>query len=118
MRAVVKNGIALFSPQGFLDGNNSSSFLTLDDVEAAINIKAEMFLVSLKKVIFFNKNGLDSLINLFQRIRKKNNVTVGFCDFDNNKYNAIKNFFKDEIYFSLFKTLEIAYLFSDRKSVV
>lgn len=112
MKAVVKNGIALFSPQGFLDGNNSSSFLSIDDIEAAVNLKAEMFLVSLKKVIFFNKNGLDALVNLFQRIRKKNNSTVGFCDFDNNKYNAIKNFFKDEIYFSLFKTLEIAYLFS------
>ena len=26
MRAVVKNGIGVFSPQGFLDGNNNSAF--------------------------------------------------------------------------------------------
>ena len=36
MRAVLKNSIATFSPQGFLDGNNTNSFLGIDDVEATI----------------------------------------------------------------------------------
>ncbi|MCK4875559.1 MAG: chemotaxis protein CheX [Sulfurimonas sp.] len=112
MKAVTKNGVAVFSPQGFLDGNNTSSFLAIDDVEAAVNLKADIILVSLKKVIFFNRNGLDTFIKLFSKIRKKNQAVVGFCDYDFNKYNAIKKFYKDEIYFSLFKTLDIAYLFS------
>jgi len=30
MRAVVKNGVGVFTPQGFLDGNSSSSFLSID----------------------------------------------------------------------------------------
>ena len=112
MKAVTKNGVAVFSPQGFLDGNNTSSFLNIEDVEAAVNLKADIILISLKKVIFFNRNGLDTFVKLFSKIRKKNSAVVGFCDYDFNKYNAIKKFYKDEIYFSLFKTLDIAYLFS------
>jgi len=112
MRAVLKNGIAFFSPQGFLDGNNTSSFLGIEDIEATMQLNADMILVSLKKVVFFNKNGLDTFIKLFSQIRKKNQATVGFCDYDRNKYLAIKKFYHEEINFSLFKTLEIAYLFS------
>ncbi|MBW6488059.1 chemotaxis protein CheX [Sulfurimonas sp.] len=112
MKAVVKNGIAVFSPQGFLDGNSSSAFMSIEDIEAATNLKADMILVSLKKVVFFNRNGLDVFIKLFMKIRKKNHATVGFCDYDAKKYDAIKRFFQNELNFSLFKTLDIAYLFS------
>lgn len=112
MKAVVKNGIAVFSPQGFLDGNSSNAFMSIEDIEAATNLKADMILVSLKKVVFFNRNGLDIFIKLFFKIRKKNHAAVGFCDYDAKKYEAIKRFFHDELNFSLFKTLDIAYLFS------
>ncbi|MFA5455083.1 MAG: chemotaxis protein CheX [Sulfurimonas sp.] len=112
MKAVVKNGIAVFSPQGFLDGNSSNAFMSIEDIEAATNLKADMILVSLKKVVFFNRNGLDIFIKLFFKIRKKNHAVVGFCDYDAKKYEAIKRFFHDELNFSLFKTLDIAYLFS------
>lgn len=112
MKAVVKNGIAVFSPQGFLDGNSSNAFMSIEDIEAATNLKADMILVSLKKVVFFNRNGLDIFIKLFFKIRKKNHAAVGFCDYDSKKYEAIKRFFHDELNFSLFKTLDIAYLFS------
>lgn len=112
MKAVVKNGIAVFYPQGFLDGNNTSSYLSIDVVENAANLNTDIILVSLKRVIFFNKNGLDTFIKLFYKIRKKNSAVVGFCDYDRKKYATIKNFYKEDISFSLFKTLDIAYLFS------
>lgn len=112
MKAVVKDGIATFSPQGFLDGNNTTSFLNMEDVEATTKLKVDMILVSLKRVVFFNRNGLDIFLKLFSKIRKSNSATVGFCDYNENKYAAIIRFYKDEINFSLFKTLEIAYLFS------
>ena len=112
MRPVVKNGIGVFSPQGFLDGNSSKSFLSIDDLAATSALKVDMILVSLKRVVFFNKNGLDSFIKLFIKVRQSNNATVGFCDYDDKKYNAIKTFYKDDIHFSLFKTIDIAYLFS------
>ncbi|QOY54199.1 chemotaxis protein CheX [Candidatus Sulfurimonas marisnigri] len=112
MKAVVKNNIGLFSPQGFLDSNNTSSFLSIEDIETATKLKVEMILVSLKKVIFFNRNGLDTFVKLFMKVRKKNHIVVGFCDYDHKKYEAIKKFYKDDLDFSLFKTIEIAYLFT------
>ncbi|WP_372998415.1 chemotaxis protein CheX [Sulfurimonas sp.] len=112
MRPVVKNGIGIFSPQGFLDGNSCNSFLSMDDLAATSALKVDMILVSLKRVVFFNKNGLDAFIKLFVKVRQSNQATVGFCDYDTKKYNAIKIFYKDDIHFSLFKTIDIAYLFS------
>lgn len=112
MRAIVKNGVGVFHPQGFLDGNASATYLSIEDIEATIHNNADMVLVSLKKVIFFNRNGLDSFVKMFQKVRSKNRTTVGFCDYDSKKYDAIMKFYKDELSFSLFKTQEIAYLFA------
>ena len=113
MRAVVKDGIALFKPQGFLDGNNSSAFLTIEDIEATTKLNVSMVLVSLKKVIFFNRNGLDIFVKMFVKVRVAHSITIGFCDYDTKKYNAINNFYKQDINFSLFGTYDIALLFSD-----
>ena len=112
MRAVVKNGIGVFHPQGFLDGNAAATLLSVEDIEATLNSNAEMILVSLKKVIFFNRNGLDSFVKMFKKVRAQHKTTVGFCDYDAKKYRAIMKFYKDELSFSLFKTHEIATLFA------
>jgi len=112
MRAIVKNGIGVFHPQGFLDGNASASYISLEDIDATIHNNADMILVSLKKVIFFNRNGLDSFVKMFKKVRAKNRTTVGFCDYDTKKYNSILKFYHNELSFSLFKTQEIASLFS------
>ncbi|MDA7817652.1 chemotaxis protein CheX [Sulfurimonas sp.] len=112
MRPVVKDGIGVFSPQGFLDGNSGMSFMTGEDLKYLKNLSIDMLLVSLKNVIFFNHNGLDTFVKLFEDIRKDNHAMVGFCDYDTNKFNAIQNFYPDEMNFSLFKSLDIAYLFS------
>jgi len=112
MRAVVKNGVGIFTPQGFLDGNSSSSFLSIDDIEATAALDIDMILVSLKRVVFFNKNGLDIFMKLFTKVRQRNHATVGFCDYDEKKYKAIQVFYQDKMYFSLYKTIDIAYLFS------
>ncbi|MFA6189072.1 MAG: chemotaxis protein CheX [Sulfuricurvum sp.] len=117
MRAVVKGRIGIFYMQGFLDGNNAPSFLNLDDIKATEDLNIDMLLVSLKKVIFFNKNGLDVFVKLLTSIRNQKHIIVGFCDYDHAKYNAINTFFKNELNFSLFKSQEIAELFvSSNKS--
>jgi len=83
MRAVLKNGIGVFTPQGFLDGNSGSAFLSIEDIEATIKLNASMIIVSLRKVIFFNRNGLDTLVKMFLIVRSSNsNIAVGFCDYD------------------------------------
>jgi len=112
MRAVIKNGIGIFTPQGFLDGNSSNSFLSIDDIEATTKTNAEMILVSLKKVIFFNRNGLDMFVKMFIKVRAKQHITVGFCDYDYKKFTAINKFYKNDLNFSLFKSQEIATLFT------
>ena len=112
MRAVVKDGIGIFSPQGFLDGNNSNMFLTIEDIDATLKLNVDMILVSLKRVIFFNRNGLDIFTKMFTKVRTANHIKVGFCDYDLKKFEAINNFYKDNIDFSLFATLDIATLFS------
>lgn len=117
MRAVVKDGIGIFYPQGFLDGNNAPSYLTIDDINATEQLKVDMLLVSLKKVIFFNLNGLDVFVKLLLRIRAKNHISVGICDYDQKKYEAIITYYKDNLSFSLFKTSKIAELFSSSFNV-
>lgn len=112
MRAVVKGRIGIFHLQGFLDGNNAPSFLTIEDVKATEDLSVDMLLVSLKKVIFFNKNGLDVFVKLLSAIRNQKHIVVGFCDYDHAKFMAINTFFKDNLNFSLFKTQEIAELFT------
>lgn len=112
MRAVVKDGMGIFSPQGFLDGNNGSFFLSIEDIEATKRLNADMILVSLKKVIFFNRNGLDTFVRMLLKVRATNHATVGFCDFDHKKFEAICKFYENNLNFSLFKTHEIAALFS------
>ena len=112
MRATVKNGIATFTPQGFLDGNSAGAFLSIDDIEATASLKVDMILVSLKKVIFFNRNGLDSFVKMFAKVRAKNHATVGFCDYDKKKYDTVMKFYKDDLVFSLYKTHAIASLFT------
>ncbi len=113
MRAVVKNGIATFHPQGFLDGNNAGALLSVEDIEATLRLNVDMILISLKHVIFFNRNGLDQFVKLFAKAREKKQVVVGFCDYDEKKYNAIRKFYEKDMFFSLFQTYKIAALFSN-----
>lgn len=123
MRATVKGRIAVFHPQGFLDGNNAPSFLTIDDIKATEALNIDMLLVSLKKVIFFNKNGLDVFIRLLLDIRNQKHITVGLCDYDHTKFTTINSFYGSTLNFSLFRTERIAELFaptnkSDSKTVL
>jgi len=112
MRATVKGRVAVFHPQGFLDGNNAPSYLTLDDIRATEGLNVDMLLVSLKKVIFFNKNGLDVFIKLLLNIRSHKHISVGLCDYDSMKFKTINSFYGDNLNFSLFRTEKIAELFA------
>lgn len=112
MRAVVKDRIGVFNPQGFLDGTNTPTFLTIEDINATHALNVDMLLVSLKKVIFFNRNGLDVFVKLLLDIRAKMHITVGFCDYDHKKFKAINKYYENDLNFSLFRTQNIAALFA------
>jgi len=111
MRAVVKNRIGTFHPQGFLDGTTAPPMMTIDDVNAAKALNVDMLLVSLKKIVFFNKNGLDVFIRVLEEIHKKSDVVVGLCDYDDKKYTTILKFYEATLNFSLFRTQKIATYF-------
>ena len=112
MRPVIKKQrVAYFSPQGFLDGNNASQLITLQDMQGLRNTNVTMVLVSLKKVVFFNKNGITVVLDALTKIQKETKATIGFCDYDRKQYEAFFKFFEGDIGFSLFKTLDIAMLF-------
>ncbi|WP_457595509.1 chemotaxis protein CheX [Hydrogenimonas sp.] len=113
MRPIVKKQrIALFTPQGFLDGSSASGLITMQDMEVTKSTKVPMVLVSMKKVVFFNKNGITILLDTLMKLQKEMKATIGFCDYDRKQYEAFFNFFEGEIPFSLFKTLDVAMLFA------
>ena len=111
MRAVVKGQLGVFTPQGFLDGNNAPALFTIEDIKATEKLNVKMLLISLKKVVFFNRNGLHSLLNVMIKFRNKMHVSIGFCDYDTKKYETILAFYKNELNFSLFRSQQIAELF-------
>ncbi len=115
MRATVTRRIGVFAPQGFLDGNNAPTLLTTEDIKAAESLNVDMLLVSLKKVIFFNHNGLDAFVKILLKLRSKKHITVGFCDYDHKKYEAITRFYRENLNFSLFRSQKIAELFTPKE---
>lgn len=113
MRPVIKKQkIAFFSPQGFLDGNNASQLITVQDMQALKSSNVSMVLVSMKKVIFFNKNGISIVLDALTKMHKEMKVIIGFCDYNRKQYDAFFKFFEGDVSFSLFKTLDIAMLFT------
>jgi len=112
MRAVVKNRIGVFTPQGFLDGTTAPTMLTIEDIQATQALNVDILLISLKKVVFFNKNGLNVFIQLLESVHKKSGTIVGLCDYDDKKYATVMKLYKDSLNFSLFRTYNIATLFA------
>jgi len=113
MRPVVKKQrIAIFTPQGFLDGNSAMQVITIQDIQVTMSLNVSMVLVSLKKVVFFNKNGITSLLDIMQKIDEEKNVIIGFCDYTEEQYKAFFKFFDRQVPCSLFKTVDVALVFA------
>lgn len=111
MRPIIKQKVAIFSPIGFLDGENAPDIISPFDVDFLMNTKPEGAFISLKKVIYFNKRGITVLIESLIKVRDKCGTIVGFCDYDTKKYKMILDMFVESLNFSLFDTAEIATLF-------
>ncbi len=112
MRAVIKNKIATFYPQGFIDANNVVNLIQEDEIAHIIKMGVDAVLISLEKVVFFNKKGIEAIIDILERIRKTlSGVVVGFCDYNERKYRTILKMVENEMTFSLFRDIEVAKLF-------
>ena len=112
MRPVIKKQrVAVFYPQGFLDGNSASELITIPDMQAVKASNAVVVVVSMKRVVFFNKNGIQIILDALSKLQKEMKLTIGFCDYNKQQYEAFFKYFNKDVPFSLFKTLDIAMLF-------
>ena len=111
MRPTLKNSLAIFTPQGFLDGENARAIIEPQDIQFLVEKKCEAALISLKKMIFFNKRGLTTIVELLKQIQEKTGALIGFCDYNLKKYNTIMEMYQHKVSFSLYETEAIAALF-------
>jgi len=118
VKPVVKNRIAIFYPQGFVDGANAPSFITVADTDYLLGLNnIDGALISLKKVVFFNKNGLSFLARILGKIKKEMKINIGFCDYNDRNYNSLVKMFQEEMDFCIFKDFNTANLFMGTSKV-
>ncbi len=112
MKPVVKKKLAIFVPYGFLDGGNAECIIEPNDIEFLKTTKCEVVMVSLKKIIFFNKRGISTVLEALQIINKQIGAVIGFCDYDKKKYKMILDMYNGHVPFSMFDNESIALLFA------
>ena len=106
MRPVINNGVAIFSVQGFIDSIQAESFLTMSDLHYLSSLELKAIFISLKKVIFFNKKGIESLIDILNKLKKdqnRPNVLVGFLDYQAKDFSTILHMFDGNLSVNLIK---------------
>lgn len=118
MKPTIRQRFAIFTPQGFLDGSNAPEIIPMQDFQYTLKLDVEGVLISLQRVIMFNKNGIATLADQLQKFEKEMNVLVGFCDYSEKTYYLVQKVFAgDSIYFSMFESFEAATLFAGTSKV-
>lgn len=112
MRPTIKNALAVFYPHGFLDGESAKVIIEPQDIALLMEKRCEAALISMKKIVFFNKRGLTTIVELLGQIQDKTGAIIGFCDYNLKKYQMIMEMYQHQVSFSLFETDEIATLFA------
>jgi stas domain protein len=114
MKINFKDGIAVFSPFGFLDGDVTKYEIDKFEKELILSKRFDCILISLKKVVYFNRLGLNLILQVVTEIARRIEANVAFCDYDEAKFKALKDIPSQSIGFSLFETQEVATLFFGR----
>ena len=112
MRPIIKSKMAIFSPQGFLDGTNAPYLIDTSDIEFVLSSKCDLILISLKKIIYFNVNAINFLMDIFDGFRSKLGANVGFCDCSEKQYKSFMSLYKGDAPFCIFEDSNIASFFS------
>ncbi|QCD52313.1 STAS domain-containing protein [Campylobacter sp. RM16192] len=111
MKPKIKDSVAIFYPHGFLDGDASKYEIYLATKELVLSKKIECILISLKKVVYFNKRGINSISLVMSEIAKKVDANVAFCDYDETKFKALREMSPQSLNLSFFDSEEVAMLF-------
>jgi CheY-specific phosphatase CheX len=104
MRPIIKGSVAIFTPQGFIDSEQAANFVSLSDIKFVESSDVRGIFVSLQKVIFFNKKGIENIISILEKFRsERKEIAVGFCDYDEHAFHTLLNMFDKELRINLFK---------------
>ena len=111
MRLSFKDDVAIFYPSGFLDGDINKYEISESSIKYLLQKTPRHILISLKNVIYFNKVGFNLVLESVLKTAKDNSVDIGFCDYNEIKFKALKRMSKDVLNLSFFETLNVALLF-------
>ncbi|WP_298946140.1 STAS domain-containing protein [uncultured Campylobacter sp.] len=123
MRLDFKDDVAIFYPSGFLDGDIDKYEISDANIKYLRQKAPRHILISLKNTVYFNKVGFNLILESVSRITKENDADIGFCDYNEIKFKALKRMSKDVLNLSFFETLSVALLFwgkfeSENKQII
>ncbi|MEF3191274.1 MAG: hypothetical protein K6347_01800, partial [Campylobacterales bacterium] len=111
MKPVIKEGVALISPQGFLDGNSAPAVFGLSETSYLEMAKVRGLFISFKSILFFNSNAIGYLTNVLEMVASKQKIMVGFCDYNPQQYDLLTKYLGDEAMLTLFESFELAQIY-------
>ena len=111
MRLRFKDNVAIFYPLGFLDGDIDKYSIGDTSIRKLRQNAPRHILISLKNAVYFNKIGFNLVLEIVSRIAKESNADIGFCDYNELKFKALKRMSKDVLNVSFFETSNVALLF-------
>ena len=91
MKVNFKGKIAILSPFGFLDGDISKYEINKFERDLILAKRFDCILISLKKVVHFNRLGLNLILQIVTEIARRIEANVAFCDYDEAKFKALKD---------------------------
>jgi len=123
MRLDFKDDVAIFYPSGFLDGDIDKYEISDANIKYLRQKAPRHILISLKNTVYFNKVGFNLILESVLRITKESDADIGFCDYNEIKFKALKRMSKDVLNLSFFETLSVALLFwgkfeSENKQII
>ena len=111
MRLRFRDNVAIFYPLGFLDGDIDKYSIGDASIRKLRQNAPRHILISLKNAVYFNKVGFNLVLEIVSRLAKESNADVGFCDYNELKFKALKRMSKDVLNVSFFETSNVALLF-------
>ena len=111
MRLKFKDDTAIFYPLGFLDGDVSKYEISEKNINSIHQKSPRYILISLKNAVYFNKIGFNLILEAVLKLAAFNGASVGFCDYNEVKFKALKRMSKGMTNLSFFETANVAALF-------
>lgn len=114
MQPVIKDKIAYYQPQGFIDGNNAPLILDPLGLEQAVARGAERVVVSLERVVAFNNRGVAHFAQMFASVREKHGLRSALYGYSPKLFEQINHFFSNQPPVDLYENSRVMALFLGR----